>query len=311
MCSVRIRRERCARVVRCLANAAGRWQMVTLTVRHAAYMPLRRTLKGIARAWRYTRQGGAIQALWSEKVTASVRAFEVTHSRANGWHSHVHVLLRTSEWDADERAALLDRWKRMVERELHGPECVPDDDRGIVWSEPVELCRGGELTENDHRRTRYLFKLGLELAGTAKRGKRSRTSWQVAEDAGNGDPTSIELWREFCQVTRGMKMIALDRRAQAYAKQAMPAVLDQNIAEPLEPSDVQHVDVCVDSLELRALREYERKHDPSILAVILADVAVSQNPETTVRRWIDLVTTALRYSGSHGERAPPRENDTS
>lgn len=310
VCTMRIRAERCSRVVRCLSNAAGRWQMATFTVRHAAYMPLRRTLKGLARAWRYTRQGGAIQALWARKVTASVRAFEVTHSRANGWHPHVHVLLRTSEWDDDEKAALLARWKLMVERELGGAECVPADELAIVWSDPIELCRGDELSENDHRRTRYLFKLGLEVAGSNKRSKRSRTSWQVAEDAGNGDPDSIELWREFAQVTKGMKMIALDRRAQAFSRNSMPAALDQNIAQPLDPSDTQCVDVSVDALELRAIREYERLKDPGILAVILADVAVSQCPETTVRRWIDLVTTALRYHGAHGERAPPPK-DTS
>lgn len=270
-------------------------------------MPLARTLKGVARAWRLTRQGGPIQPIWTRNISASVRAFEVTHSRANGWHPHVHVLLRTPEWSDDERQALLDRWKLMVEREL-GAECVPSDERAIEWSDPIELCKGDELSENDHRRTRYLFKLGLELAGTNKRSRRSRTrtSWQIAEDAGNGDQASIDLWREFCKVTKGMKMIALDRRAQAYAKNAMPAVLDQNIAQPVEPSDTQRVEVHVDTIELRALREYERKHDPSVLAVILADVAVSQDPETTVRRWIDLVTTALRYTGGHGER-----NDTS
>lgn len=274
-------------------------------------MPLKRTLHGAARAWRFTRQGGAIQDIWTRNVTASVRAFEVTHGARHGWHPHVHVLLRTVDWTDEEKAALLERWKLMVRREL-GDECVPDDAFAIVWSEPIELCKGDALTELDERRTRYLFKLGLELAGSNKRGRRgSRTHWQVAEDAANGDQDSIELWREFCKATAGRQMIRLDDRAQRFAKQAMPAVLDQNIAEPLAPEgDVQRVEVCVDSIELRALREYERRHDPAILAVILADVAVSQSPETTVRRWIDLVTTALRYSGGHGERAPPG-HDTS
>jgi len=284
-------------------------------------MPLKRTLHGAARAWRYTRQGGAVQDIWTANVSASVRAFEVTHGRRHGWHPHVHVLLRTVEWTDEEKAILLERWKLMVRREL-GDECVPDDAFAIVWSDPIELCKGDALTELDERRTRYLFKLGLELAGSNKRGRRgSRSHWQVAEDAANGDQDSIELWREFCKATKGRQMIALDARAQRFAKQAMPLALadsnfaklseeNQNQAEPVEPSDVQRVEVCVDSIELRALREYERSHDPAILAVILADVAVSQSPETTVRRWIDLVTTALRYHGRHGERAPPG-SDTS
>jgi hypothetical protein len=299
VCSVRIRGERCKRVLRAVSAAGGRWQMATFTVRHHDGMPLQGLFKGTRTAWRGTRQGGKIQRIWTKRVSASVRAFEITHSK-NGWHPHVHVLLRTSEWSDEEKADLLARWKLQVERAL-GLECVPADEFAIVWSDPIDLCKGDELSQEDHQRTRYLFKLGLEIAGTNKKGRRgSRTSWQIAEDAAlHRDAASVGLWLEYCRATKGQRMIELDDRAQRYAKTP-----DPNRDDKLHESTSIRLTIPVDSLELRALREYERRFSPAVLSHMMADAIVAEDPKTVVKAWLDLVCARVGYAQGNGQATP-------
>ncbi len=295
-CSERLRRERRAKVERAVSQGGGRWQMVTLTVRHFDGMPLRSLSRGLMQAWRRTRQGGATQRLWTSRVKASVRAIEITRG-SHGWHPHLHVLLHTDGFSDDERALLLERWLVCVEREL-GPACVPNAEHAIRWSTPIDWC-----TAQDKDRVRYLVKLGLELSGPKEGRRGSLSQWDVARLATQGDTRAQEWWREFYRATKGRRMVELDDRAAAYARRPIVAPLGVNIAEPLEPMSETTVTIPVDTLELRALREYERR-DPSILAVIMADVASSQEPRTVVRAWIDHVTRCLRYTvpNGHGEK---------
>lgn len=288
-CSARLRRERRAKVERAVSGGGGRWQMVTLTVRHREGMPLRALARGLMQAWRRTRQGGATQRIWSARVKASVRAAEITRG-SHGWHPHLHVLLHTDGFTDDEKALLLERWLVCVEREL-GPACVPNAEHAIAWSTPIDWC-----SASDRDRVRYLVKLGLELSGPKEGRRGSLSHWDVARLASEGDERAVEWWREFYRATKGRRMVELDDRAAAYARKPVPLpTFGENIAEPLEPSASVVVSIPVDTLELRALREYERR-DPAILAVIMADVAKSQCPRTTVRAWIDHVTRCLRYT---------------
>lgn len=254
-------------------------------------------------AWRKVRQGGAIQRIWTARVSASVRAAEVTHGK-NGWHPHLHVVLRTTEWTEDQRERLLIAWQLQVERAL-GAECVPDDEHAIDWADPVELCKGEDVADTQQRVFRYLFKLGLEVTGAGKRGRRgSRSAWQIAEDATRGDAASVALWLEYCRATKGRRMIELDDRAQRYAK--MP---DPERDDVLHDSTIERVTVPVDALELRALREYERRFDPAILAHVIADARTAERPETVVKAWLDLVCRRLAYTGSNGPEASRASRD--
>jgi hypothetical protein len=210
-------------------------------------------------------------------------------------------MLRTDEWSDAEKALLLERWKKKVGEAL-GLDCIPDDEHAIRWSDPLDLCHGQEtLTDVDHRKTRYLFKLGLEIAGTAKKpGKRSRTPWQIGESATHGNARDRQLWLEYARATKGKRMIELDDRAQRFAKKESP-LLPFGVefkAEPLKESTdpEQRIEMPVDSLELRAIRDYERQHDRAILAVISTDVATSVDPKLTLKAWIDLVFGRLSYS---------------
>lgn len=272
--------------------------MVTLTVRHHEGMPLRSLARGLMQAWRRTRQGGATQRIWAARVKASVRASEITRG-SHGWHPHLHVLLHTDGFTDEEKATLLERWLVCVEREL-GPACVPiwkgDTSHAIKWSDPIDWC-----TASERARVRYLVKLGLELSGPKERsGRKSLSQWDVARLATEGDTRAQEWWREFYRATKGRRMVELDDRAAAYARREVQlAPLGVNIAEHFEPLPDTTVVIPVDTLELRALREYERR-DPSILAVIMADVAKSQEPRAVVRAWIDHAQRCLRYTPGNG-----------
>jgi hypothetical protein len=327
VCSVRIRNERCARVLRAFQAAGGRWQMISITIAHHRGERLARLLNGLAAAWRRTRQGGLIQRLWKRHVSASVRAYEQTWSPENGWHPHAHIVLRTDEWTVrpyewkrrggkpcglgviDERQELVDRFRQCVRREL-GDDNVPDLDRAIVWSEPLAIGEGEELSAQQHRLTRYMFKLGLEVTSPNKsaRKRRSKTPWQLAEDGARGNVLARDLWLEYCRATRGHRMIELDDRAQQWAKKPRELI---DYSEPLRKTDPkERVVIPIDALELRRLREYE-SFDPAILAKILSDASASICPKTVVRTWLELAIPGLRYTPADGSSGETQAQATS
>jgi len=296
VCSTKLRMRRSQRVMHALKVAGGRWQMVTLTVRHHDGMPLRTLFRGLMRAWRAVRQGGAIQRVWTTNVTASVRSTEVTRS-SSGWHPHLHVLLRTGAWSDEERDALLARWIVMVEREL-GPACVPSLEHAIRWSTPIDACNASERD-----RARYVAGLGLEIVGVAKRGRAgSWSSWQIAEAAARGDARAQDWWREFARATKGRRALELDDRASRYAK----TTLLDDVDDALKPQPDETVVVTsIDSLELGALRDYERRYDPGVLRAMLEAVERAPDPAEAVRIFLSLVTSRLArgYARQNGQRA--------
>jgi Replication protein len=272
VCSQHLRAQRADNIVRAVGHLGGRWQMVTVTVRHRQGLSLKALRDGLMAAWRRTRQGGRIQRVWSERVSASIRAQEVTHGDDNGWHPHIHVLLRTTEWDEDERDALQARWELAVVREL-GEHCRPDDLHGLVWSKPFDASR------DSGQRATYLAKLGLETAGLAKEGRNgSRTPWDIARAAAGGDSRSLWLWREYASATKGKRMIELDDRALAAAKRSRELEFD------VEAGDVKEVArVAVKRDDVRALRRLERRIG-AVLVIVLR--AAETGGDDAVREWI-------------------------
>jgi hypothetical protein len=271
VCSQNLRAERAERIVGAVGHLGGRWQMLTVTLRHRHGLALADLRDGMMKAWRKTRQGGRIQRVWSERVSASVRAQEVTYGE-NGWHPHLHVLLRTSEWSEDDKDALQARWEANIAREL-GEHCRPDDLHGLVWSSAFDASR------DSGQRATYLAKLGLETAGLAKDGRNgSRTPWDIARAAAAGDSRANWLWREYIAATRGKRMLELDDRAAAAAKRAAELACDPNDGEP---KPVTRIEVQRD--DVRALRRLERRL-PSIMAIVLR--AAEEGGGGAVREWV-------------------------
>lgn len=133
VCSAKKRAVRALAVDDALRAGEGRWQMVTLTIRHRRGQTMARTFEVLRAAWRKLKMGGAVQRIMREHVTASIRAWEVTLG-PNGYHPHVHCLWCTAEWSETERAVFLARWRECV-RSVD-PTCEPDDVHAIAWSDP-------------------------------------------------------------------------------------------------------------------------------------------------------------------------------
>lgn len=212
VCSAGLRAERAERIGLAVQHLGGRYQILTLTVSHHQGEPLDEFLDGFMSALRRVKQGGSIQRIWADAVTGSVRTVEMPYGD-NGWHVHAHMVLRTREWTDEEKDTLVERWKSAVIREL-GESFAPSAVRGVHWSEPFD-------GDDAAFRSLYVAKLGLEIVGVGKVGKRgSLTPWGIAQLAAQGDATAIRLWKEYGEATRGRRMIELDDRMAQAAKHA-------------------------------------------------------------------------------------------
>lgn len=327
MCSQNLRAKRAETINAALRGLGGKWQMLTITLRHRRGMQLgpanrdrhpkgawgwcRKTdpakpvlYDAMMRAWRRARQGGAkylrsgkvnprrgVQALWERYVSGSVRAVEIPYGE-NGWHPHLHVLIRTETWSRADKFILLNRWKRAIRAEL-GPACTPSDERAIVWSRPIDAA-------HPRGRAEYLAKLGLELASPSHKRTRGASHWALAERGAAGDPQAVRLWEEFYRGTRGHRMIELDDRAAAAARRQLDedrmtleasAIARESDALP-PPTPPQSIEVKRD--DVRALRALERRI-PNIFSLLLT---VAENDGVSgVAHWI-------AYARAHDSSSP-------
>jgi hypothetical protein len=254
--------------------------MVTLTMRHRGG-DLHRQLKGLKTAWRKVRQQRAGRELWQQHVSASVMATEVTHSRANGWHPHIHAMVRSHFWGRSAREELFHLWSEAIVAQL-GDDARPTSTRGVHWTAAFD---------SSVVPVHYLTKLGLEVTGTAKdgRGSTSRSHWQLAADAATGEVRDVKLWHEFTSGTKGTQAIRLDDRAAAAAERwleeqrdAHTKIVDGQVVGGDAPEQrVREVELWPD--EVAALRWGERAH-PRLLDELLADAESTQDPGEALRR---------------------------
>jgi hypothetical protein len=270
VCALNLLAKKSEKLSAGVRGLGGRWQMLTVTLRHRDGVPLRVTLAALLKAWRRCRQGGRVQGLWSEYVTGSVRATEITHGNG-GWHPHLHVLLRTPEWPSEAKQELLEAFQRAIRAEL-GQSFVPNDDHALTWSDAFDATDSPE-------RARYLSKMGLELAST-KVTRSSITPWDIARAAAAGDQAAMRLWSEYYDATRGRRRCELDVRASDAAKaQLIEDAGEREVSGVIEPP--LRIEVKRD--EVRELRALERRH-PTIFADVLT--GAEQTGSSEVRAWI-------------------------
>jgi hypothetical protein len=212
------------------ADVEARWQMLTLTMQHSRAQSLRELVDALFAAWRRVRSTRRVRAVFERRVTASIRALEITFG-SNGWHPHVHLLLRTSDWSEEERQALAEEWL----------EVVPGlQARAVRWSTPVESWH--------RRRALYLTKLGAEVAGIGKTCKNgNETPWQLAERSLR-DPGALRWWREYQETMHGRRLLVFDKRAKALLAEAPPA-----------EQPTQEWRMSVFSEEVQRVAEFERE----------------------------------------------------
>lgn len=207
-CTTRRRQTAAAEISAGLAGLGGFAQMVTLTIRHDAGVPLATCLEALTSAWTEVRHDGGWCRVWKERVTGSARAVEITRGD-HGWHPHVHLLTVVEEpWVEADRDWMSERWARAASRGPAGSSWEPTWLHGVVLSPPTDVSR-----ETSAVVSRYVCKAGLEISG---QGKRSASSlWTVAERAARRDAQARRTWDEIAEATRGRHAIHLDSRMRA------------------------------------------------------------------------------------------------
>lgn len=209
MCATRVCMHRGNEV----KTAVERWRdldpnnvvsLLTLTVRHARGHSLETLRRGLAQAWRKVWQGKAgAKRKKRFNVEHSIRALEVTHSEANGWHPHLHLaLFQTKEATPEALDELRELWCNLVAKEL-GADCAPSWDRGVDLR-PMNL-------------EKYITKLGLEVSSVTKEGRNeSQSPWEIAHEAAAGKPRAKVLWKQYSEAMRGARQLFWSRGARQF-----------------------------------------------------------------------------------------------
>ncbi|MGB5758262.1 MAG: hypothetical protein WBM50_15205, partial [Acidimicrobiales bacterium] len=160
--------------------------------------------------WAHVTSGGGWQTFQVRHgVLGYIRATEVTHSWAAGWHPHCHVLLfvdqpmspvenETAYYEL--RKAIRTRWcKRMAEK--HGRTVSEEFGIRVDPVKPDEAAGSGQ----------YLTKVGYEMAMVDTkigRGDDHRTPFAIAHDAAQtGDMADINLYREWVTASHRKRSI--------------------------------------------------------------------------------------------------------
>jgi hypothetical protein len=220
VCAARVAADRAEELDSMMKGAGGRWQMVTLTLKHHRGETLAELLDALLKAWRGVRRQRLMRDIFDARVTATARAVEATggwEEDGNGWHPHIHLLLRTTEWSERDRAVLEWLWAKALGARAGYAGIA------VHWSTPIE--------EWESNRARYLAKLGAEVAGIGKRAWGTHHGrlgpWQIAEAALYPAEMTDEQrercdfyaskWREYQQALRGRRLLELDERAKAFA----------------------------------------------------------------------------------------------
>lgn len=210
VCSAKISERRKAEIVAAAdlhKSAGGGLYMVTLTWAHSRHDNLAEMVKGSRLALtRLRKQRRYVANREAIGYAGMIRALEVTHSDANGWHPHFHELWLTDK-PLTERQ--LRAWRNMLFEEWH-EQCrraglgLPNRKAGIDIR-PAESA------------AEYIAKFGrapawgvaAELTKThAKRGRaKSRTPWDLLRLYGEGEPRFLHLFRDYATAFFGARQV--------------------------------------------------------------------------------------------------------
>jgi len=304
VCSPKVAATRSVEVmdtIRAWQARGGSVLLVTLTLSHGRQHALADTWDAIGKGWASVRNGKPWKADAAEfGISGYCRVIEVTHSLRNGWHPHAHVLLFVEGTPTDSdcerlRERIYGRWSRRLAK--------PD-----LGFRTLDFDRDGKAVGVDVRRAdahtveylgEYLAKFGyqpksdaaglaLEVARgdlkTARKG--SRTPWELAELARDGDARALALWQEWERTSLGRRQYAW---AQGFRESLdLDGVLSDQ--EAAEREDAAHSTVAklppttwaklVAELRLRA-----RKGLPGSTMADMLAAAARWDPET-FREWL-------------------------
>jgi hypothetical protein len=222
VCAARIRQRRAGEIEQaCLAHltAGGGIGFGTLTLPHSRGDDLADLLPVVQKAWERVQQNRAVRRLFERfEITGRIRSTEITFGSWHGWHPHLHLLffadrcLSDAEW-AELRDVLSDAWAAAVVRLGRDR---PGEVVGVTLGKVYRADVGQYLAKvQDHYGEAST--VGREMArGDVKRGrKRSRTPFELAEQAVAGVVPDLPLWWSYEQATKGRRAIEWSRGLKA------------------------------------------------------------------------------------------------
>ena len=233
--------------------------LLTFTFSHTRDQSLDQNVRGLAKALQKMKQSRGYKALQSQyKYTGQIRALEVTHSNANGWHPHVHEI-----WFLDDgidqgkvyalKVGLFKLWRAACEKAGVG---LPSREHGV----DVQFRSSAQSDSVGA----YVSKWGFELTYShTKKGGSSRSPWAILRDMHRRYTfRDAQLWKEYCSAFAG--------RAQLFWSRGLKASFgidqsgDTSVADRPEPIHVRTIsreewgDICYYSRKAKVLDVAEK-----------------------------------------------------
>lgn len=188
-----------AAVVKRCREQGAHLVMVTATVRHRQGQTLQQIGDALNRSWREI----TAQRCWKELTSGTVKRVEVTRSKRNGWHPHIHCIVAMRKGvRIEDLRALAGLWLETV----HDVSDAQTPTEGVGWHvSKVPETAGG----------RYLGDaFGRELTDCGRKQAVFADSWtlaDIARDAGLGNAQSKALWVEFAKWSHGKRALQYSR----------------------------------------------------------------------------------------------------
>lgn len=258
-------------------NESGALIFGTLTLRHHAGMPLAMLLDAVLSGWQKLVRGTPWKR-FKEKwgIQGYVRATEVTYSRVNGWHPHIHFIMPLDAPIPDVEAKIVERWlvkrwRTMVNRvaQKYGEwDVSPTDEHGIDLQvkQDSKACEQAAEYITKWQVDKGGAELALEIArGDAKNGRvaGSINPFQLLDEGilGLSDAQREALWREYYEAT--MRRRCITWSCGLREKYEVEEEEDEEIV------DAEGAEELVEYVAPRSEYERVRKTAPLLLAAAL------------------------------------------
>ena len=224
ICAAKIserRREELAGLVEKHIAAGGSVWMTTYTIRHKRYDNLADLLQRFLEARRRVRQGRRGIA-WRRdyQVIGTVSVLEVTWSKENGWHPHVHELVFSAAADFDPDA--FDQAVRPLWREAARSQGLKMNGHGFQ----VDRTYGAVadyIAKYGHEPAKEPWGVEAEMSkGHLKRGRAERhyTPFALLDAIADGHDRLAPRWQEYANVFKGRKQLNYSPGLKAFYAEA-------------------------------------------------------------------------------------------
>lgn len=229
ICSPRIAARRAEALIpqiQKMREEGGSNYLVTLTIRHQKQDDLAKLLDGIRKTWGAVTSGKAWKNQRDKGRIEYARGFDVTWSRGNGWHPHLHLSLFLGAGHKNPESVarwIVDRWIKSLSARGYSATLEAQD---FQRCDDVAKAAAYAITP-------AAVYEALAMASKRARGKGAGLtpfeilSFAVKEKTENKDDLSqrqaLLLWREYVSATKG--------RRQAVTSQGLHLVPDEDCDE--------------------------------------------------------------------------------